>query len=144
LLFYRARYYDSRLQRFLSSDSIDFACGDSNLYAYVGNRPTLLTDPEGFCPVCPVVVVANPGAAAAAAGAAAAAAAATMAAVQAATKVGAYMGRVARCWRQYNQDVKACNKLSDPQDQALCFKQAMDRYVACKNGNWVPPLRWPE
>ena len=47
LYFYRARYYDPRLQRFLSADPINFACGDTNLYAYVANRPTRFTDPEG-------------------------------------------------------------------------------------------------
>jgi RHS repeat-associated protein len=47
LYFYRARYYNSQLQRFISEDPISFAGGDVNLYAYAGNSPNNLTDPTG-------------------------------------------------------------------------------------------------
>jgi RHS repeat-associated protein len=45
--FYRARYYDAGLGRFTSEDPIGFSGHDFNLYRYVGNRPTTLTDPLG-------------------------------------------------------------------------------------------------
>ena len=48
LLYYRARYYSPRLQRFISGDPIGFAGGDTNLYAYVGNSPLNHTDPSGL------------------------------------------------------------------------------------------------
>ena len=52
LYFYRERYYSPVLQRFLSEDPIGFA-GGINLYAYVNNQPTLLTDPTGEKPANP-------------------------------------------------------------------------------------------
>ncbi|HEU4506847.1 MAG TPA: RHS repeat-associated core domain-containing protein [Pyrinomonadaceae bacterium] len=48
LLFYRARYYSPVLQRFISEDPVEFSGGDANLYAYVGNSPTLFNDPSGL------------------------------------------------------------------------------------------------
>lgn len=50
LHYYRARYYDSRTQRFLSDDPLGYGGGDSNLYAYVKNRPTVYVDPQGLSP----------------------------------------------------------------------------------------------
>ena len=65
LYFYRARYYDSTRQRFVSEDT--FECGTnyvlpvkllkqnsqySNLYSYVNNRAMNLSDPLGLCPDC--------------------------------------------------------------------------------------------
>ena len=47
LSYYRARYYDSNVGRFISVDPIGFAAGDTNLYRYVGNSSTLATDPTG-------------------------------------------------------------------------------------------------
>lgn len=51
VFFYRARYYDPRLQRFVSEDPIQLASGDVNFYGYVWNDPVRLTDPLGlgFC-----------------------------------------------------------------------------------------------
>jgi RHS repeat-associated protein len=46
---YRARYYDSVAQRFVSEDPIGFE-GGVNLFAYVSNRPTAFTDPFGLKP----------------------------------------------------------------------------------------------
>jgi RHS repeat-associated protein len=46
--YYRARYYDARVGRFLSTDPIGFTAGDANLYRYVGNSPTNFTDPSGL------------------------------------------------------------------------------------------------
>ena len=46
--YYRARYYDPKLGRFLSEDPIGFAGGDVNLFAYVRNNPARFTDPSGL------------------------------------------------------------------------------------------------
>jgi RHS repeat-associated protein len=46
----RARWYDPNSGRFLAQDPISFGGGDSNLYRYVGNVPTNLTDPSGLAP----------------------------------------------------------------------------------------------
>jgi RHS repeat-associated protein len=47
LYYYRARYYDAGLGRFISQDPIGFTAGDTNLYRYVNNSPTNATDPMG-------------------------------------------------------------------------------------------------
>lgn len=47
LYYYRARYYDPALARFISEDPIGLA-GGVNLYAYVGNDPVNYTDPSGL------------------------------------------------------------------------------------------------
>jgi RHS repeat-associated protein len=46
LRYYRARYYDPAIGRFINEDPIGLA-GGPNLYAYVGNGPTQFTDPDG-------------------------------------------------------------------------------------------------
>ena len=48
LYYYRARYYQPGLQRFISEDPIGFGGGDWKLYAYVRNSPTTLIDPTGL------------------------------------------------------------------------------------------------
>jgi RHS repeat-associated protein len=50
LYFYRARYYDSHLQRFLGQDPLGCAAGDPNLYVYASNAPQVYTDPKGLKP----------------------------------------------------------------------------------------------
>jgi RHS repeat-associated protein len=52
LYYYRARYYDPRLGRFLSGDPVGLR-GGMNLYGYVLNRPTRFTDPMGLCAPAP-------------------------------------------------------------------------------------------
>jgi RHS repeat-associated protein len=47
LYYYRARYYDASIGRFISEDPMGFGAGDSNLYRYVGNSATNFTDPTG-------------------------------------------------------------------------------------------------
>jgi RHS repeat-associated protein len=60
LMYYRARYYQPRLQRFISEDPSGFLGGDVNMYAYVLNRPLNYNDPYGLepspyqCPSTPV------------------------------------------------------------------------------------------
>src|SRR5205085_10413077 len=51
LYYYRARYYNPSLQRFISEDPLKFGGGDVNLYAYVGNSPIDFTDPIGLRPL---------------------------------------------------------------------------------------------
>ncbi len=51
---YRARYYDAAAGRFLSEDPSGFGGGDPNLYRYVGNSVTNLTDPSGLRPATPL------------------------------------------------------------------------------------------
>lgn len=48
LYYYRARYYDPSIQRFLSEDPVGFQ-GGINFYAYVNNNPISLVDPSGLC-----------------------------------------------------------------------------------------------
>jgi RHS repeat-associated protein len=48
LYYYRARWYDAQVGRFISEDPIGFRGGDVNLYAYVGNNPTNRIDPSGL------------------------------------------------------------------------------------------------
>jgi RHS repeat-associated protein len=48
LYFYRNRFYDAAVGRFLSEDPLRFAAGDLNLYRYVGNCPSVRTDPKGL------------------------------------------------------------------------------------------------
>jgi RHS repeat-associated protein len=52
--FYRARYYDSGIGRFLKRDPIGFESGDYNFYRYVGNNPNSWIDPYGFDVIGPV------------------------------------------------------------------------------------------
>jgi RHS repeat-associated protein len=48
LYFYRARYYSPGFQRFISEDPVDFLGGSVNLYSYVRNSPSNVTDPLGL------------------------------------------------------------------------------------------------
>jgi len=48
LYFYRARYYNSQLQRFISEDPAGLVGGDVNLYAYAFGSPTNFFDPRGL------------------------------------------------------------------------------------------------
>jgi RHS repeat-associated protein len=48
LYYYRARYYDVEIERFVSEDPIGFAGGDVSLYRYIRNNPVNLLDPLGF------------------------------------------------------------------------------------------------
>jgi RHS repeat-associated protein len=59
LHYYRARWYDGNLGRFISEDPIGFGGGDVNLYGYVGNNSVMLTDPSGeIVPLLALVIVA--------------------------------------------------------------------------------------
>ena len=50
LYYYRARYYDPEIGRFVSEDPLRFAAG-VNFYAYVENNPVNFNDPSGECPL---------------------------------------------------------------------------------------------
>ena len=47
LYYYRARYYDPKIGRFITQDPIGFA-GGVNLYTYVNNNPVRYADPLGL------------------------------------------------------------------------------------------------
>jgi RHS repeat-associated protein len=49
--YYRARYYDAGVGRFIGEDPLGFGAGDGNLTRYVGNSPTNFTDPSGLRPL---------------------------------------------------------------------------------------------
>ncbi|MCY2966646.1 MAG: RHS repeat-associated core domain-containing protein [Planctomycetota bacterium] len=53
LYYYRARWYDARVGRFLSEDPLGFAAGDVNLSRYVANSATMFVDPSGMFGVIP-------------------------------------------------------------------------------------------
>lgn len=48
LYYDHARYYDAAIGRFVSQDPKGFAAGDTNLYRYVGNDPTVDVDLTGL------------------------------------------------------------------------------------------------
>ena len=50
LYYYRARYYNAQLGRFINRDPIGYAAGSMNLYAYVGGQPVNWVDPTGLIP----------------------------------------------------------------------------------------------
>lgn len=58
LYYFRARFYDPVVGRFLSEDLIGLAGGDVNLYRYARNSPLLFVDPSGqaFVLAAPVVI----------------------------------------------------------------------------------------
>ncbi len=47
LYYYRARYYDAGLGRFISEDPKGFGGDSLNLYGYVANNPIVYIDPHG-------------------------------------------------------------------------------------------------
>jgi RHS repeat-associated protein len=48
LYYYRARYYNPKLGRFISEDPIGWASGQTNNYSYVGGSPLTHRDPTGL------------------------------------------------------------------------------------------------
>jgi len=52
LYYYRARYYDPSIGRFISEDPIRYAGGSLNFYAYAGNDPVDYIDAFGTSPTC--------------------------------------------------------------------------------------------
>jgi RHS repeat-associated protein len=47
--YYRARYYNPQIGRFLAEDPLEFGGGDANIYRYAGGNPISSRDPLGFC-----------------------------------------------------------------------------------------------
>ncbi|MCF6325589.1 MAG: DUF6531 domain-containing protein [Gammaproteobacteria bacterium] len=63
LYYYRARYYDPEVGRFMSEDPLGFEAG-INFYAYVGNNPLNFNDPSGkVCVPCITGFISGTGAA---------------------------------------------------------------------------------
>ena len=50
--YYRARYYDPSVGRFVSEDPIGFQGGDNNVYRYSFSDPVNLEDPTGLTVTC--------------------------------------------------------------------------------------------
>jgi len=48
LYYYRARYYNAAMGRFISEDPLGFGGGQNNFYAYVGGNPLMYMDPYGL------------------------------------------------------------------------------------------------
>ena len=48
MIYYRARWFGSRIGRFISEDWIGFAAGDAKLSRDVGNSTPNVVDPSGF------------------------------------------------------------------------------------------------
>ncbi len=57
--YYRARFYDARVARFMAADGIGYRSGDNNLYRYVGNVPTNAIDPSGNFSLVSVAIFTN-------------------------------------------------------------------------------------
>ncbi|MGA9413411.1 MAG: RHS repeat-associated core domain-containing protein [Terriglobales bacterium] len=55
LYYYRARFYDSSVGRFITEDPIGFRAG-IDFYRYVRNNPVDMIDPTGLCEHCSIVV----------------------------------------------------------------------------------------
>lgn len=51
LYYYRARYYDATIGRFLNEDPAKLGIGAKSLYAYVDNDPADFSDPFGLCKI---------------------------------------------------------------------------------------------
>jgi RHS repeat-associated protein len=54
LMYYRARYYDPAIGRFISEDPLRFKPGDLNAYAYADGNPVDAADPFGLQVPCPI------------------------------------------------------------------------------------------
>jgi RHS repeat-associated protein len=61
LYYYRARYYSPSIGIFISQDPLSFAAGDANLTRYVGNMPTMFSDPFGLMVVAEAAPVTESG-----------------------------------------------------------------------------------
>jgi RHS repeat-associated protein len=57
LYYDHARYYDAAIGRFVGQDPDGFTAGDTNLFRYASNQPTIRADPSGLAPP---IKLANP------------------------------------------------------------------------------------
>ncbi len=137
LMYYRARYYQPRLQRFIAEDPIGFQGRNINLYEYANGNPVLFRDPIGKI-----------GGAVAFGGAVGSAGPALLglAALGGATAIAlcydsAECRLTVHCWIQWVKDVSACvgRGLCEGNQDELnqCYDKANENYEKCR---W-PPLR---
>ncbi|GIW91989.1 MAG: hypothetical protein KatS3mg110_0030 [Pirellulaceae bacterium] len=57
LFYYRARYYDPAVGRFISEDPLGFAAGDANLARYVSNESLIAIDPTGQSKISVIIKI---------------------------------------------------------------------------------------
>jgi RHS repeat-associated protein len=136
LYYYRGRYYDPQLHRFLSEDPINFEGGDFNLHAYAGNSPTNFVDPRGTNSVValplPTPIIGSGISVPVIAGAAAASAAVWCA-------FDPRCRRHAECAAKWIRDVARCVgdglKCPDEDKLAECIRAAAESYRRCLHGS---------
>jgi RHS repeat-associated protein len=61
LYYDHARFYDPAIGRFIGKDPIGFSAGDTNLYRYVGNSPTIAADRSGLIVLPPTIIAVHIG-----------------------------------------------------------------------------------
>jgi uncharacterized protein RhaS with RHS repeats len=152
LYYYRARYYDPQLKRFISVDPIGLD-GGVNVYGYVNGNPIGYVDPDGLAAqVCLV----NPAACAIViervVRLCATAANAIAAAIAAGYIVETYDCENDNscpdndsddCDKLYATDTSTCNgiaRVRGARAGAVCHASASERYAACLAGRQIPPL----
>jgi RHS repeat-associated protein len=149
LYYYRARYYDPLVGRFVNEDPISFS-GGVDFYTYAHNKPVLLSDPTGNNPG----TVALPWFWGALETGSYWVGHAVGGGIAAALQLSVFAPSVARdedllkkvpqqcshnqkeCDEQYEADVAVCRALKS----RACYDQAAQRYAACLAGRAIPPF----
>ena len=151
LYYYRARYYDPAIGRFLSEDPIGFDEGGVNLYLYASNNPVRYVDYFGTNPA--VACLVNPACTTFVVNLCRAAV------VGIAVAIGVGVATINKCndngdsdcdddgddhcEERYRQDTQTCNaitKIRGPSAGARCHASAAARYAACLRNQPLPPL----
>jgi RHS repeat-associated protein len=155
IYYYRARYYDSRLGRFIGRDPIGFEGSHWNLYEYTAGNSLRYTDPTGtlvkvvgacavgdlLCPeptdvAAPIKVPAW----------CIAIGGALLVDVAVDIFTESEEERRNRCNKELDNDWKRCEKhykKCPRREMALCFSRAMDRFARCLAGEKPRPRLIP-
>ncbi len=159
LRYYRARYYDPQIGRFLSEDPIGFMGGSANFFPYVLNNPIRVKDPSGKNPLvgaltwaggavlevvcwgsgtCETVIVVG--------GIVVGVAVISYIAYDTYDSYRKHPSKPkpspckeidkAQCEAQYEADLAVCRVSKNP----ACYAQAAERYAACLVGRPLPPF----